>query len=121
MKKKVLISVHSEYAKKIFSGEKKYEYRKQIWQDRDVDTVMIYVTKPVNAVVGEFKISRILRGTKNHLWEVTSKKSGVSKEFYDKYFMTKNIVFAIEIGKITKYKIPIEITFHPPQSFMYYF
>lgn len=57
---KVLLSIKPEYAQKIFAGEKKYEYRKRIFKRNDVDMIVVYVTKPVGKVVGEFEIAEIL-------------------------------------------------------------
>ena len=39
---KVLLSIKPEFADKIFNGTKKYEFRKSIFKNKDVDTVVVY-------------------------------------------------------------------------------
>lgn len=44
---KVLLSINPEYVEKIFSGIKKYEYRRSIFKNEAVDTIVIYSTSPI--------------------------------------------------------------------------
>ena len=44
---KVLLSIKPEFVQEIFTGKKKYEYRKAIFT-RSVDKVVVYSTKPVS-------------------------------------------------------------------------
>ena len=52
---KVLLSIKPEFVQEIFTGKKKYEYRKAIFT-RSVDKVVVYSTKPVGMIVGEFTV-----------------------------------------------------------------
>ena len=56
---KVLLSIKPEFVQEIFTGKKKYEYRKAIFT-RSVDKVVVYSTKPVGMIVGEFTVENIL-------------------------------------------------------------
>ncbi|MDD8572078.1 ASCH domain-containing protein, partial [Escherichia coli] len=49
---KVLLSIKPEYAESILSGKKKYEFRKNIFRNKNVDTIVIYATMPVGKVIG---------------------------------------------------------------------
>ena len=51
---KVLLSIKPEFVEKIFSGEKRFEYRKSIFKQQNIDTIVIYSTMPVGMIVGEF-------------------------------------------------------------------
>jgi predicted transcriptional regulator len=118
-----LFSIKPEYVNKIFSGRKGYEYRKAIFKVR-VKKVVVYCTKPVGMIVGEFDIDDILEGCPNTIWRQTSHSSGVRKEFYKEYFKGKSKGYAINIGQKTVYEKavdPYEIfdSFTPPQSFQY--
>ena len=42
-----LLSIKPEYAEKIFAGIKTYEYRRKIFKDGSVKTVVVYVTSPI--------------------------------------------------------------------------
>ena len=55
---KVMISIKPEFADKIFTGIKKYEFRKVLFKNNDIDTVIVYASSPVQKVIGEFKIKR---------------------------------------------------------------
>ncbi|MBI6731014.1 ASCH domain-containing protein, partial [Pseudomonas amygdali] len=41
---KVLLSIKPEYAEKILQGEKRFEFRKSVFKNPDVRTVVIYAT-----------------------------------------------------------------------------
>lgn len=119
------MSIKPEFVKKIFNGEKKFEYRKAIFRNPNVDTVVVYTTKPCGKVVGEFAIKQILCDSPEKIWENTQDFTGISKEFFDEYFRDKEKAYAIEIGDVTQYKHPLSLSEFdkdikaPPQSFQY--
>lgn len=120
---KILISVKPEYVEKILTGSKKYEYRKVKAKKTNVDKMIIYATAPVMKVVAEIEIQNVLEGSPELIWKITQKYSGITKEFYDKYYKNKSTAVAYELGKIKKYNKPKElgdfgISFSP-QSFIY--
>ena len=57
---KVLLSIKPEYAEKIFEGTKKYEFRRSVFKNRNVKTVVVYASSPVQKVIGEFDIEHII-------------------------------------------------------------
>lgn len=122
---RVLLSIKPEYVDKIFKGEKKYEYRKSLFKRTDVDTIIIYSTKPVGKVVGEFKIDSIIEDNPIKLWEKTKSNAGILKKDYLKYFDNKKKGFAIVIKDVCKYDIPLDLLEFDekikvaPQSFRY--
>lgn len=121
---KILLSIKPEFVDQIFKGKKKFEYRKSIFTNKEVSSVVIYATMPVGRIVGEFSISNILMDTPEEIWINTKKESGISKTFYDSYFENRSKAYALEIGVLKKYDSPInpyEIIkgFVPPQSFRY--
>lgn len=118
-----LLSIKPEFVKRIFSGEKKYEYRKAIFR-QEVTKIIVYCTMPVGKIVGEFFIDEIIEGSPREIWEKTHKFSGVNKNFYLEYFNGKDKGYAIKIGTKRKYSTPLSPksvfeTFTPPQSFFY--
>ena len=84
---KVLLSIKPQFVDEIFNGNKRYEYRKSIFRNPNVRSIIIYATMPVGKIVGEFDIEEILEEHPKTLWEKTKKYSGVSEEFYNHYFM----------------------------------
>lgn len=122
---KILLSIKPEYAQRIFSGEKRYEYRKRLFKRNDIDTIIVYVTKPVGRVIGEFKIAGIIEENPVTIWEKTKQYSGISKNDYFKYFEGNEKGFAISIKSTVRYCEPLELgeldstIKSAPQSFMY--
>ncbi|WP_291907307.1 ASCH domain-containing protein [Chitinophaga sp. CB10] len=121
---KILLSIKPEYVEKIFSGEKKFEYRKSIFINKDIKNIVVYSTMPVGKIVGEFTIEEILHNSPEIIWSETKEFSGVKKEFYNSYFEGRSSAFAIKISNPVLYKKPIDPkkkykSFVAPQSFKY--
>ena len=121
---KVLLSIKPEFANKIFEGTKKFEFRRSIFKDRNVRTVIVYASSPVQRVIGEFEISQILTLCKEQLWELTKLHAGIEKEFFDEYFWDKDFANALEIESVSIYPNPLDLLKDfqiktPPQSFQY--
>lgn len=121
---KVLLSIKPEFANKIFSGEKKFEFRKRAFRNIEVQTIVVYSTMPVGRIIGEFTIKQILQDSPESIWLKTNKMSGIDIEFFNEYYEGRDIAVAIEVGKTKLYKKPINPkeeyeNFTAPQSFMY--
>ena len=121
---KVTLSIRPNFCKMIFSGQKKYEYRKRVFTRSDVDKVYIYATKPICRIVGCFRVEEVIENKKSYMWEKTHKDGGISKEYFDAYFKNSDTAYAIKIGQVVKLDNPIDPKsvikdFHAPQNFMY--
>lgn len=122
MKKKILISINPEHVQNIINGIKKYEYRK-IAAKQDISSIIIYETTPVKRIVAEAEILEVLMYSPQELWELTKEESGISKEFFDEYFVGREVAYAYKLGKIKVYDEPKTLLDYgikaAPQSFMY--
>jgi len=121
---KIILSIKPDFVKEIFSGRKKYEYRKSVFSNKEVDSVIVYCTMPVGKIVGEFYIERVECEEPSVLWEKTKEYSGISKNFYDEYFNGRKKAYALKISSYKEYKNPISPlnimqSFVAPQSFKY--
>lgn len=121
---KVLLSIKPEFADKIFSGEKLYEYRKVCFSRRDIKTIVVYATQPVGRLVGEFDIEEVIEGSPDSVWNNTKYFSGITKSFFSRYFSGRELAYAIKIINARKYSESIDPNtafdnFIPPQSFRY--
>lgn len=120
---KVILSIKPEYANKIFEGTKKYEFRRAIFKNPDVKKVVVYSSSPVQKIIGEFEIERIISHELETLWNKTKKYSGISEDFFFQYFGDKELGFAIKIKNTKLYKTPKcireDYNLFPPQSFLY--
>lgn len=120
---KVLLSIKPEFVDKIFSGQKRYEFRRAIFKRPRVNIVVIYASTPIQKVVGEFTISEVLCDNVNSLWLRTRRHSGITEDLFFKYFENRNHGFAIRISSVRKYRVPLSLRKHfrmlPPQSYAY--
>jgi len=120
---KVVLSIKPEFAFKIFEGTKKFEFRKAIFKNSNVKSVIVYASSPVQKVIGEFEIGEILNDDLDTLWNRTKKYSGITEDFFYEYFSEKETGFAIRVKKKKKYKVAkclwSDYKLNPPQSFAY--
>jgi predicted transcriptional regulator len=120
---KVVLSIKPEFANKIFEGTKKYEFRRAIFKNPNVKKVVVYSSSPVQKIIGEFEIDRIIIHDLETLWNKTKKYSGISKDFFFQYFDNKKLGFAIKIKNTKLYQTPRcirnDYNLFPPQSFLY--
>ncbi|MGI9256491.1 MAG: hypothetical protein ACR2PY_06110 [Salinispira sp.] len=120
---KVLLSIKPEFANRIFNGSKKYEFRKVIFRNTDVKTVVVYASSPVQNVIGEFDIEAILQKAPSKLWEETQEFAGISEELFFNYFSERTEGFAIKVKNARPYSEPRclreRYNISPPQSFCY--
>ena len=120
----VLLSIKPEFAEKIFTGLKRFEFRRVIFRSPNVTTVVVYASSPVQRVIGEFIIGGILSLDKQELWKRTREHSGIEKEYFDLYFGGRKTAHAIEIASPKRYRRPVKLATlcesrRPPQSFCY--
>jgi predicted transcriptional regulator len=120
---KIILSIKPKFAKQIFTGKKKYEYRKVIFKDERVTHVVVYASAPISKVIGEFEIDTVLKEPIDELWKLTKEHGGVDKEFFNKYFEQRKEGYAIQIKETLLYDIEFDIYerygVKPPQSFVY--
>ena len=121
---RVLLSIKPEFAEKIFNGTKKYEFRRTVFKDPSVKTIVVYASSPVQKVIGEFEIEFILNCELKMLWEKTKEFSGITEKFFFDYFVSKDKGYAIKVKKTNaaiRRPLCIKEDFHisPPQSFAY--
>jgi predicted transcriptional regulator len=121
---KVVLSIKPEFANKIFDGSKKFEFRKSIFKNENVKTILVYSSSPVQKVIGEFQIEKIIKHDLKTLWDLTKEYSGITKEYFYEYFADKQQGFAIKIKTKTRYRKPKclreDFNLTPPQSFAYW-
>ena len=121
---KVILSIKPEYANKILEGTKRFEFRKANFAVSGVSSVLIYATKPVGKVVGEFEIDQVHVGAPKLIWAKTRQFAGINKSFFDEYYRDRAYAVAIGVGKVNKFDEPLALSdfgedLTAPQSFRY--
>ncbi|SEB05990.1 Predicted transcriptional regulator, contains an HTH and PUA-like domains [Flavobacterium gillisiae] len=121
---KVVMSIKPKFANKIFDGTKKFEFRKAIFKNQNVTSVLVYASSPVQKVIGEFEIGEIFNFDLKTLWDKTKEHSGITEDYFYEYFADRKNGFAIQIKNKKKFKIPKSLkedyNLTPPQSFAYF-
>lgn len=120
----VLLSIKPRYVEAILKGDKRYEFRKNIFRNKDVENVYIYATAPVKKLVGFFKVGNILEDHPVCLWDRLQEFSGLDEKEFFSYFGDNKRGFAIEILSVAEFLNPLDPRdfiprFAPPQSFCY--
>lgn len=121
---KILMSIKPQFVEKIRRGEKKFEFRRVLPKHQEVDSIIVYASKPVGKVVGEMIVGDFLTYPTDELWEWTKEKSGLTREEFFSYFHGKTNAHAIEIKSYRDYEQPISLDVllpgkTPPQSYCY--
>jgi len=119
----IILSIKPEFANKIFEGDKKFEFRRSIFKNKNVSKVIVYASSPISKVIGEFEIGEILFKDLKTLWKETKEFSGITEDYFYEYFVGKENGFALEVKRVKRYKqeLCIKESFGkvPPQSFAY--
>jgi len=117
------LSIKPQFAEKIFTGEKKFEFRRTIFRNQVIKKVLVYASSPVQKVIGEFEIDEIVCEDLETLWDLTGEDGVISKEYFTSYFTGKEQGYAIKIKNLRKFKtakcIRDDYNAVPPQSFAY--
>ncbi len=120
--KTILLSIHPCFVEKIFSGEKKFEYRKRI--PTDIHTVIVYATAPIKQIVAVIEVENVLQDTPMNIWKQTKEWSGLTYKFYKSYYKGKSAAYAIKFKNVYRLESPKSISIfkevkRAPQSYMY--
>lgn len=119
----VLLSIKPEYVFKIFELNKRFEYRKRIFKNQNIDSIFIYATSPYSAILGSFRFDGYLVGTPQKIWSETQLYSGITYKVFSAYFFKSKIAYAIRVVDVMKFETPIKLCdkglLRPPQSFQY--
>lgn len=118
-----LMAIHPTFANAIVDGIKKVEFRKRALA-KDVTTVLIYATSPVQKVIGEFGIERTVVDHPESLWDSFGEVGEIDKTDFHRYYGDRDTGVAFVISWVKKYQSPHglrELDPSPaiPQSFSY--
>ncbi len=124
----LLLSIRPRYAEKIFAGAKTIELRRiRPKRMEKGDQVFIYVSSPVKALAGVFKIDRIIEEPLQELWKTVKDKAGITHEEFHAYYNGLSSGIGISFKEVWQLPEAIELhnlriespNFRPPQGFRY--
>ena len=119
----VMLALKPEWADRIYSLRKRWEYRPVIWSQHGIGKAVIYESLPRKAVTGEFTIGQVIKGTPEDIWKETGKESGMTRDQFMTMFEAKPVVYAIKVTNPKRYAKPRTVMDFGlafiPQSFAY--
>lgn len=123
----LLLSIQREHADAILDGSKTYELRRVRPGIRAGDRILLYVTAPVSALCGYFRVDEIITGSPTHIWRRVQSGAGITRRQVYEYLRDARTPCAIGVGdafRLTTSLSADEIRqawaeFHPPRSFRY--
>jgi predicted transcriptional regulator len=122
----LLMSIKTEYARKVVSGEKKVEIRRKFSKKWRGSKVSIYASGRERSLVGDALIKDVVVDGPENVWERFSDQIGCTKKEFDKYTESKNKVYAIVLEDAVPYPKSISIkevssltreNLRPPQNY----
>jgi predicted transcriptional regulator len=126
MKRDILISIQPRHSRKIFSGEKTIELRKQAWNFLEMKdrNVYVYESAPTKKIVGYWISGQFMRTTPGDMiGRGVAIVACVDADDLFEYFKGKSTGLAISCGCNYEFDTPIDPWkvegFRPPQSWMY--
>lgn len=87
MKTDSLISIRPQYANAILDGHKTIELRRRIPRIEQGARLWIYSTLPEGAIIGSAFVEDVYRMKPELLWKKFAKKTGVTRQTFDDYFV----------------------------------
>ena len=123
--KVVFLPIKPQYAEKLLSGEKHFEFRRKTF-GQHVTHIVVYASSPVKQILGIVEIKQIHRDTPSATWQKTFETAGIAKSDFFEYFAGVDTAYAIEIKQRTKIRLKnavspkaIKEDFRVPQFFTY--
>ncbi len=123
----LLMSVRPEHAQKIFSGTKTVELRRTSPRIAKGDLVLVYVSSPVKAVMGAFRVEQVIDGRPEALWSIVKGKAGLTRQEFEAYFSGASRGCGIFFTDVLRLHKPVSLqrlrekwpAFQPPQGYCY--
>ncbi len=100
-----LISIRPQFAYQIFRGVKKFELRRWIGVPVEEGSIMIvYASGKVRAIIGEFKVGRIIEGSAEQVWREVMKHPSPGVDHKDwPYIKGASKALALEVKHAVLY------------------
>ena len=115
-----IFSLWSRYAEAIWSGEKRFEFRRRRIGITSGDRILVYETAPISSVTGEFIAGAIIAGIPG---EVRRRAGAGAGPGLDEYFAGAEIASGIRIVAPMHYVRPKPLSdfglAHPPLSYTF--
>ena len=119
-----IVSLHPRHAKRIYAGQKPFEFRRRCLRIPAGSWAFIYETRPVGAVTGMVRFNKVHRGSVEALRAIVAPTIAVMGNSFEEYLEGADDACAIEIAEAQRLEWPLTLEalreaapdFRPPQS-----
>ncbi|MFC8304939.1 hypothetical protein ACFUCV_14880 [Specibacter sp. NPDC057265] len=122
----VLISIRTQFVRKIMDGSKTFELRKKIFPTPVGRSVIFYSSGEDKAITARGVVASVVEGTPAAIWIRLSGQLGISRADFTEYFKGSDVAYAIELEHVLALENPISLNemrqdhgLEPPQSWRY--
>jgi len=127
MKSILVLSIRDHHAYSILDGKKTVELRRMRPNIEEGDVVLIYIPRPIMAIVGGFAVKNVVSAKPEALWKQVGRKTGLTKRQFIQYYSGTSVGFGIQIAKVWRLNTSLSLSnlrrwwpsFVPPQGFRY--
>jgi predicted transcriptional regulator len=113
------MSLRPEWAEALYTHEKRYEFRRRRFDADPGDVVVIYETRPVSLVTGQFRIGAVHYGTPAELQRLESDRTRARS--VAAYLKGARQGTALEVSEVERYPTPRSLAAlgieKPPMSY----
>jgi predicted transcriptional regulator len=123
----IVISIRPEHVHNILIGRKTVELRRRFPEDMPAGCLLlIYASRPHQALVGAARIDRVQRMVIDTLWQTYKAQACVPWRLFVEYFAGATEGYGVVLGGVVRFNKPIPASelrerfrLSPPQSYCY--
>jgi predicted transcriptional regulator len=123
----LMLSIRPAHSEKILRGEKTVELRRLRPDVRQGDTLFVYASAPVSAVVGTAKVTGVKCHHPSHLWKLVRSACALTYGEFKQYFDGADCGYAISLSTARRAERPLSLrqiqavcpAFRAPQGYRY--
>lgn len=105
-----LISIMSYYARQIFAGTKKFEFRKSAIKEQDLGkTFYVYSAKDDKAIVGSFVVEKVHKGNLAEILKISGYDKRSDRGEIESYFANSKDCYALQLSQVKKFEKPLPL------------
>lgn len=122
----VLISIRTQFVRKIMDGSKTFELRRRIFPAPVGRLIVLYSSGEDKAIIARGVVASVIEGTPASIWILLASQLGISQAEFTEYFEGSDIAYAIELEHVLALANPVSLIemrqehgLEPPQSWRY--
>lgn len=106
----ILMSIQSYFARQIFAGAKRFEFRKSSIREQDIGkTIYVYSAKEDRAIIGSFVVKMVHKGGLQEILRITGYDKRADKQEIVDYYKNSAVCYALELEKVKMFAKPLTL------------